>query len=117
MVAAQGGDLNALRRRAPESVISAGRSGFVREIDTEALGMVIVDLGGGRKALGQEIDHSVGLEMLVRLGDRVEAGQPLVRIFAQGNDHEWAAGRIAAAIELGPEPGPDLPLIAERVMT
>ncbi len=115
MVAAQGGDLNAPRRRAPDSVVSAGRSGYVRDIDTEELGTLIVDLGGGRKVLGQAVDHSVGLEMLVRIGDHLEAGQPLVRIFGQGDDHEWAARRIAAAIVLGPEPGPDLPLIAERV--
>ena len=79
----------------PKASSAAGRSGFIRSIDTEVLGMVIVDLGGGRKGLGQEIDHSVGLEMLVRLGDHVEAGQPLVRIFAQGNDHESTARRIA----------------------
>ncbi len=115
MVAAQGGDLTAPRRRAPDSVVCADRSGFVRQIDTEALGYVIVDLGGGRKVLGQEVDHCVGLDMFVRLGDHVEAGQPLARIFAQGNDHEWAASRIAAAIALEPEPGPDLTLIAERV--
>ncbi len=115
MVAAQGGDLKAPRRRGPESVLFAQRSGFVRDIDTEALGMLIVDLGGGRKAMGQQIDHCVGLEMLVRLGDRLEAGQPLVRIFAQGKDHEWAAGRIAAAIAIESDPGADLPLIAERV--
>jgi pyrimidine-nucleoside phosphorylase len=115
MVVAQGGDPNAPRQRAAESVVRAGQAGFVRTIETETLGMLIVDLGGGRKALGQKVDHSVGLQMLVRLGDPVEAGQPLVRIFAQGNDHEWAVPRIAAAIALDAEPGPDLPLIAERV--
>ena len=115
MVVAQGGDLNVPRRRAPESVVRAERSGYVLKIDTEALGMLIVDLGGGRKALGQEIDPSVGLEVLVRLGDHLEAGQPLVRIFARVNDHEWAASRIAAAIALEPMSGPDLPLIAQRI--
>jgi thymidine phosphorylase len=115
MIAAQGGDLKAPRRRAPECVVSAQRSGFTRAIDTEALGMLIVDLGGGRKAMGQAIDHCVGLEMLVRLGDQIEAGQPLVRIFAQAKDHEWAVGRVAAAIAIESEPGAELPLIAERV--
>jgi pyrimidine-nucleoside phosphorylase len=115
MVAAQGGDLNASRPRAADNVICASQSGFVRQIDTEALGMLIVDLGGGRKAVSQKIDHAVGLEMLVRLGDSVEPGQPLVRIFAQENDHEWAAPRITAAITVGPGPGAVMPLIAERV--
>jgi len=32
---------------------------------------VIIELGGGRKKLGDKLDLSVGIEMLVRLGDRV----------------------------------------------
>lgn len=115
MVAAQGGDPRAPRPRSPDRVVCAERPGFVRAIDTEALGTVIVDLGGGRKTLGQKIDHFVGIEMLARLGDRVDAGQPLVRIFAREGDHGWARERIAAAIAIADEPGAEFPLIVERI--
>ena len=43
----------------------------------------MIKLGGGRKQLGDELDLSVGFEMLVRLGDEVEVGEPLLRMFAQ----------------------------------
>jgi pyrimidine-nucleoside phosphorylase len=115
MVVAQGGDPAAPRRRAPESVVSAERSGYLRKLEADALGMLVVDLGGGRAMLGQAIDHSVGLEMLVRVGDRIDTGQPLVRLFAREGDHDWASGLITAAMTIADDPGPELPLIAERI--
>jgi pyrimidine-nucleoside phosphorylase len=115
MVAAQGGDPDAHRPRAPESVVTAETSGFLRKLEADALGMLVVDLGGGRAKLGQAIDHSVGLEMLVRVGDPIETGQPLVRLFAREGDHDWASGLIAAAMMIADEPPAQLPLIAERI--
>ncbi|HEV2969683.1 MAG TPA: thymidine phosphorylase [Pirellulales bacterium] len=115
MVAAQGGNLDAPRLRAPGSLVPAGRDGYVTSIDTEQLGMAIVDLGGGRKKVGDAVDHSVGVEMLVRVGDKVEQGQPLVQIFARPADREWATRRIAEAIQISEEPCAPLPLIVERI--
>ena len=83
------------RRRAPAWTLAATEEGVIESIDTERLGLAIVDLGGGRKELGDRIDHSVGLEILVRLGDRVVRGQPLMTIFAPSA----ARDRRAAAIE------------------
>lgn len=115
MVAAQGGDLEARRAVAPASEVLASRPGFVAMIDAEQLGMAIVELGGGRKVVGDHIDHSVGLEMLVRYGDAVEAGQPLLRIFAEAGDAERARASVAGAIRLADEPPAPLPLIVERI--
>ena len=67
-------------------------------IDTEALGLAIIALGGGRKKMGDPIDHSVGLEMLVRLGDRVQKGTPLVRIFSKSPEQVTSAIRDAIQI-------------------
>ena len=81
MVEAQGGDLDAPRPRAPSSMVIAKQDGFITAINVENLGLAIIEMGGGRKRAGDPIDHSVGLEMLVRLGDHVERSQPLVRVF------------------------------------
>ncbi len=90
MVAAQGGNLNAPRPRATtQSDIVSPRSGYVSRINTEALGIAVIELGGGRRMMSDRIDHGVGLEMLVRIGDRVELGQPLVRVHAP--DHLFQA--------------------------
>jgi len=83
MVAAQGGDLSVSRTRAPETSLNADRAGFVSSMNVAEIGFVIIDLGGGRRVLTDRIDHSIGLEMLVRIGDEVAVGQPLIRIFAR----------------------------------
>ena len=67
-----------------------------RSIDTEQLGLAIIELGGGRKVMTDKIDHAVGLEMLVRIGDRVEAGQPVVGVFAPREKSSMSAAMIAA---------------------
>jgi pyrimidine-nucleoside phosphorylase/thymidine phosphorylase len=85
MVAAQGGNLGLLPAAAPTpsaGEMCADLAGFVAAIDTAALGAAVVELGGGRRQMADRIDPTVGLEMLVRLGDPVRPGQPLLRLFA-----------------------------------
>lgn len=115
MVAAQGGDLDAPRPVAPASEVADPRAGYVAAIDTEALGRVIIELGGGRKKLGDVLDLSTGLEMLVRLGERVDAGQPLVRVFARREAAARVNPEIVAAITIADECVPPPLLIAERI--
>ena len=115
MVLAQGGRLDVTRPIAPAHDLCGERSGFVESIDTEALGLIIIDLGGGRRQLTDAIDHSVGLEMLVRIGDEVLSGQPLVRVFASTRKFEETAARLRAAITIGDEPTDSPLLIVERL--
>jgi len=99
MVRAQGGDPEAVLSVAPASELTADRAGVVSSIDTEALGLAIIELGGGRRQMGDEIDHSVGLEILVRLGDVVSAGTPMVRVFSEHPEVVTAAIRKAITIK------------------
>ena len=82
----------------PHSEVVSPRAGYIAAIDTESLGRVIIELGGGRKKLGDKLDMSVGLEMLARLGDQVDAGQPLVRVFVGPE----SAARVKQSILLPP---------------
>ena len=115
MVTAQGGRLSVSRPIASAHDLCCDRSGFVTAIDTESLGWIIIDLGGGRQKLTDSIDHSVGLEMLVRLGDPVERGQPWVRVFAPRSKFEEVASRLSATLVIGDDCPPPLPLILERI--
>ena len=115
MVNAQGGDLDAARPVAPATEIVAESAGRVTAIDTEQLGWAVIALGGGRKQLGAAIDHSVGLEMLIRIGDAVEAGQPLVKLFAHENERAEAESMVRSAIAIGDEAIEPPPLVVERV--
>ena len=92
----------------------ADQDGVISAMDTEALGLVIISLGGGRRKMGDPIDHSVGLEILVRIGDRVSRGTPLVKIFSE--QPEAVIPSLREAIQIS-ETGKAPELIAERIGT
>jgi pyrimidine-nucleoside phosphorylase len=115
MVIAQGGRLDVSRPIAPVYEVCADRSGILDSIDTESLGWIIIDLGGGRRQLTDRIDHSVGLEMLVRIGDEVSSGQPLIRVFAPPAKFQEVATRLRTALTIGDEPTDPPLLVAERL--
>ena len=115
LVTAQGGNLNAPRRIAPAAEFCAAQEGFVCQINAAALGRVVIELGGGRRQIGDRLDHGVGLEMLVRIGDGVRRGQPLVRVFATGQDAERVQPKLAEAIRTSETPTDPLDLIRHRI--
>ena len=70
--------------RAPlEAAIAPARAGTVGHIDTRAIGMVVVALGGGRTRPHDPVDHAVGLTELAGLGDTVGADRPLAIVHAR----------------------------------
>jgi len=84
MVAALGGPRKLLDQpwkhleRAPLQVaIAPARGGTVTQIDTRAVGMVVVALGGGRSRPQDAVDHAVGLTDLAGIGDTVGPDRPL----------------------------------------
>jgi thymidine phosphorylase len=115
MVVAQGGDPTATLDIADESVVEAKRDGYVSTMDTEQIGQAIINLGGGRRRKEDVIDSSVGVKMLVRLCDRVDAGQPLVRVYSRDGRTESAHACLSAAIQIADVSPPAAPLILERI--
>ena len=54
----------------------------------------IVAIGGGRVKAEDPVDHAVGYECLVKIGDKVDSGQPLAVLYGDGR----ASERVAAAL-------------------
>ena len=123
MVAAMGGPVQFTenwQRFLPEAIVirevPAPRSGFVTAIDGEALGLAVVALGGGRQVESDVVDPAVGFSEVVRLGQHVEKGQPLLRLHAAREDSAQAAAKAAqAAITIGGTAPALPPLIHERI--
>ncbi|MEQ6248789.1 thymidine phosphorylase [Sulfitobacter sp. HNIBRBA3233] len=123
MVAALGGPVRFVeqwQRFLPEATVlrevPAPESGVVQNIDGAALGMAVVDLGGGRMVESDPVDPAVGLAEVVRLGTRVRKGQPLARVHAaRPAQADAAVAAVQAAITLGETAPAPLPLIIERV--
>jgi thymidine phosphorylase len=91
--------------------------GFATEIDARALGIAIIELGGGRRCAQDRVDHAVGLTDVLEVGSPVHPDTPLAMIHAR--DDDLAAATEAAlrkAIRIGPDRPPPRRLIAERVV-
>jgi thymidine phosphorylase len=122
MVAALGGPADFVER--PEKYLSAApvvrpvpaaAAGMVTGIDTRAVGLAVVELGGGRRRASDAIDPSVGFTKLAPLAAMVDAERPLAMVHARSEDEgDRASASLRAAYAVGEE----LPLrrtIYERV--
>jgi len=119
MVAAQGGDLDAMRW--PDGVqaeeLVCDRAATVIELDALGVGLSLADLGGARTGDDEPPDPQAAVEVLVKPGDAVERGQPWARLWHRGGRGlDEARVRMGAAFRLGdPAEGVTTPLILERV--
>lgn len=96
--------------------VPALREGFVHAMDTRALGLAVVALGGGRRVAADTVDPAVGLTGFVELGQRVRAGEPLATVHARDSAaaHE-AIATIQQAVMIRDEALPTPPLIAHTI--
>lgn len=82
--------------------VYSSSSGIVQSMDTRAIGMAVVSLGGGRQVATDSINYAVGLSDIISLGNEVSTDKPLAIIHAssevQFND---AASKIQQAINIG----------------
>jgi thymidine phosphorylase len=96
--------------------VPAPRDGKVIRMNTRELGLVVIELGGGRLRADDAIDHRVGLASLRPLGAHVAAGEPLLRIHAASSEAARRASvRVLGAIELGARRVREAPLLVERI--
>ncbi|MFV2052038.1 thymidine phosphorylase [Aliiroseovarius sp. YM-037] len=95
--------------------VPAQSGGQIAAIDTKALGLAVVHLGGGRLKGGDVIDPSVGLSNIARIGAQVDEGVPLAQIYAANDDQANAAAKaVSAAFSFADDPEIP-PLIYKRV--
>jgi pyrimidine-nucleoside phosphorylase len=106
-IRAQGGDPDesALPVAPVRREVYARRSGHVRRLAARRIGIAALELGAGRAAKDDPVDHAVGIVLARKRGDRVEAGEPLAEVHARDADAaERAADAVRAAYEIGEEP-------------
>jgi thymidine phosphorylase len=122
MVAMQGGPTDLLDKPAkylPAAplirVLKAPRDGYIEFMDTRAIGLCVVGLGGGRSCAEDSIDHRVGLSDFCLVGEKVQTGDPLVIIHA-ADETAWqaAAQTLMGAIITGRRVDA-LPAIYEKI--
>jgi thymidine phosphorylase len=122
IIAQQGGDPHVVddHARLPAAphreLVRADRAGHVHGFHAERVGKATVVLGAGRDRVEDRVDHAVGARVLVRHGERVKAGDPLLEL------HHRDASKLAAAKTLlhgacaiGDAPPPPAPLVLDTV--
>ena len=66
--------------------VAAQEGGYVQSVDAEAVGRVVLQLGGGRRKTDDVIDPAAGIDQLVQQGEKVEQGAPLMRLHAANKE-------------------------------
>ncbi|MDX1615448.1 MAG: hypothetical protein R3300_14140, partial [Candidatus Promineifilaceae bacterium] len=96
--------------------VTAPRDGVIAALNARDIGWSVVRLGGGRQTKGDEIDHSVGMVIPVKVGQRLEKGDGLATIHA-ADEAAWERARdeLLAAITWTEETVEPLPHIYETV--
>jgi thymidine phosphorylase len=91
--------------------------GLVREIDTRAVGVAVIELGGGRRRASDPIDHAVGFTDLAGIGAVVGAGAPLARVHARtAGAADAAAEALRAAYAIGAEVCASAAVVLDRIV-
>jgi len=103
MVVALGGPADLMERpqaylpAAPViQAIAAPRAGVISAMKTRDIGLLIVEMGGGRRVASDAIDFRVGLSAVRHVGDAVAAGEPLALVHAAD---QAQADRVIAAYQ------------------
>ena len=107
----QGGDVRVcddtemlLPKGLDEIVINADAAGYVHSVDTFAVGNAIAAIGGGRTKAEDAIDHCVGFECRVKIGDQLSPGDALGVLYCRDRKAAAAVKQLAAAYVIGAEP-------------
>jgi thymidine phosphorylase len=122
IIEAQGGnpgvvdDPAILPQAAECEIFAAPRRGFVARIEPRTIGRAIIEMGGGRTKVEDQLEPGVGFVITARPGDWVESGEPMATIFARDRTG-IGSGRQAlrSAFVIADEAEPPLPLISHRV--
>ncbi|HVR88983.1 MAG TPA: thymidine phosphorylase [Candidatus Limnocylindria bacterium] len=122
LVAAQGGDVSMVDdpTRLPSApqveTLRAPRTGYVRRIAADEVGLASVRLGAGRERKGQPIDHRTGIVLHAKVGDQVERGAPFAEVHHAGGaaDRE-AIEQVRAAFAWSARRVPPRKLVLGRI--
>ncbi len=122
VIAAQGGNPQVLDRfdLLPNATgaqeITTARGGYVSAIDAELIGQASSMVGAGRNTKEDSIDPAVGVILEVKVGQKIDSGSILCRIYYTSDEHlEEAAELVEDAFKIAQQPVEERDLILEVV--
>lgn len=94
--------LDILTYPARERKLTAEKSGRIVSVNALEIGLAGMELGAGRKKLGDVIDPAAGVLLKKTVGDEVERGEDVAVLYGNA-DFDVAAERVKKAIVIGRE--------------
>lgn len=121
LVEIQGGDKSVIYD--PELLPKAGysipvvseKAGFVHSIMAEEIGTAAMLLGAGRETKEDEVDHSAGITLKKKVGDRVEKGDVLCMLMTNRENHDAALLKAHEAYVVTEVPPNKVPYILDVI--
>lgn len=96
--------------------VLALESGFVKAVDTKAVGFAVLEIGGGRVRTEDGIDHGVGFCAKTAIGSAIAAGDPIGTLYCRSEGQfEQASRSLISAYMIGESRVEAGPLILEIV--
>jgi len=87
MVTAHGGKLKSIKLEPiTKKIIKADKEGYLNFIDTKAMGMSIIELGGGRKKIDDLVDSNAGFRLIKKHGEYVKENDVIAEIFCSNTN-------------------------------
>ena len=96
--------------------LTAPQSGYLAAMDCKQVGWAVQRLGAGRAKPGDPVSAHAGIEMHAKLGDRLEANQPLITLFSEDPSLlEEPEAMLRETLQITQTPPKLLPLIREII--
>jgi thymidine phosphorylase len=96
--------------------VLAPADGILTSCQTRALGILVVELGGGRRQAEDPVDHRVGIDGLLPIGTKVTKGQPIATVHAAtSEDAERAALELSRIYAIGADMPALRPVVVSRI--
>lgn len=85
-------DYSLLAQATAETKVLAPKTGFIKMLQNDQIGLLLIELGGGRKTKSDKIDHAVGFTFHKKIGDPVKKGEPIFTIHHHPHQQAIAEG-------------------------
>lgn len=99
--------------------ILSPKNGYISKFDTEKIGLLCVELGGGRKKADDDLDLGVGLKLLKKRGDKIKKDEPLLIVYHRAHQKNLMNGIkhsfLREMVTISAKPPKDSPLILEMI--
>ncbi len=121
MIKAQGGDAGVTRdfslfkKPLYKTAVRAEETGYIKEMDAQAIGIVSMNLGAGRTRKEDPVDFSAGIRLLVKPGDKVAKNDIMAYLYSDLDDPEKQKREFAASVKYSKEKPADGKIILGRV--